>query len=86
MVPVARGPLRQLEEALDEEDARVADLAGAVGVLLGGEVEAALEHVLVPLAVGEPGAGSESYSIVDWEIDWLAERLSIQSEQVQPFQ
>ena len=58
MVPVARGPLRQLEESLDEEDARVADLAGAV-LVLGREVEAALEHVLVPLAVGEPGAGRE---------------------------
>ena len=55
MVPVARGPLRQLEEALDEEDTRVADLAGAV-LVLGREVEAALEHVLVPLAVGEPRA------------------------------
>ena len=59
MVPVSRGSLRQFEESLDEEDARVADLSGAVGVLLGGEVEAALEHVLVPLAVGEPGAGRE---------------------------
>ena len=58
MVPVARGALWQLEEALDEEDAGVADLAGAV-VLLGREVEAPLEHVLVPLAVGEPGAGRQ---------------------------
>ena len=63
VVPVARGPLRQLEESLDEEDARVADLALAVGVLLGGEVEAALEHVLVPLAVGEPGAGREGQCV-----------------------
>ena len=55
MVPVARGPLRELEEPLDEEDARVADLAGAL-VLLGVQVEAPLEHVLVPLAVGEPRA------------------------------
>ena len=58
MVPVARGPLGQLEEALDEEDAGVADLAGAL-VLLGVQVEAPLEHVLVPLAVGEPGAGKK---------------------------
>ena len=58
VVPVSRGALWELEEPLDEEDAGVADLARAV-VLLGGEVEAALEHVLVPLAVREPRAARE---------------------------
>ena len=77
MVPVARGPLRQLEESLDEEDARVADLALAVGVLLGGEVEAALEHVLVPLAVGEPGAGRQEGVRVIVKSKSLATRQSV---------
>ena len=58
MVPVSRGTLRQLEESLDEEDAGVADLARAV-VLLGREVEAPLEHVLVALAVREPRAAKD---------------------------
>ena len=63
MVPVPRGALGQLEEALDEEDARVADLAGAL-VLLGVQVEAPLEHVLVTLAVREPGAGRKAESVI----------------------
>ena len=63
MVPVSRGALGELEEPLDEEDAGVADLARAV-VLLGGEVEATLEHVLVPLAVREPGAAREGESLI----------------------
>ena len=53
MVPVAVGARGQLEEPLDEEDARVADLAAAL--LL--QVEALQEHGLVLLAVGETGAG-----------------------------
>ena len=58
MVPVSRGSLGELEESLDEEDAGVADLARAV-VLLGREVEAPLEHVLVALTVREPRAAKD---------------------------
>ena len=52
VVPVARGTRGQLEEPLDEEHARVADLAGA----LLHEVKAFQEDRLVLFAVGEAGA------------------------------
>ena len=52
VVPVPGGVLGQLEEPLDEEDARVADLARPLLV----QVEASHKHRLVLLAVGEAGA------------------------------
>jgi hypothetical protein len=55
VVPVPGAAGRQLGVALDEEDAGVADLAAAL--LL--QPEALLEQRLVPLAVGEAGAGKK---------------------------
>ena len=52
VAPVLLARAGQLLEALDEEDARVADLARPLLV----QVEASHKHRLVLLAVGEAGA------------------------------